>query len=105
VASSLINSGKGISVEVTTIDDLFFNKGIRISYIKSDTEGFDLAVLKGAEKTIRKYRPKIAVAVYHSPDECEQIFEYLRSINPGYKIKIKGMNYDTQRNMMLHAWM
>lgn len=105
IASSLINSGKGISVDITTIDDLFFNKGIRISYIKSDTEGSDLAMLKGAEKTIKKYKPKIAITVYHKPDECKQIFEYLKSINPGYKTKIKGMDYVNQRDVMLHAWM
>jgi FkbM family methyltransferase len=105
VGSSLINKGKGVSVDITTIDDLFFNKGVRISYIKSDTEGSDLAILKGAEKTIKKYKPKIAITVYHKPDECKQIFEYLKSINPGYKIKIKGMDYKTQRNVMLHAWM
>jgi FkbM family methyltransferase len=104
VASTLINSGDGISVEINTIDDLFFNKGIKVSYIKSDTEGFDLAVMKGAERTIKMFKPKIAVAVYHKADECEQIHDFIISLNLGYKIKIKGINYVTNANMLLHAW-
>ena len=105
MCSSIITSGEGVNVEISTIDDLFYKKGIRISYIKSDLEGYDLAMLKGAENTIKQYHPKIAVTVYHKPDDGREIEEYLKRINPKYKIILKGVYYNPFKNYMLHAWM
>lgn len=40
----------------------------RVDFIKMDVEGGEAHILKGAMGTIRKHRPKLAVAIYHEPD-------------------------------------
>lgn len=48
-----------ITINVSTIDEEFYNKNIPAHFIKIDTEGWEYNILKGAEKTIRKYKPII----------------------------------------------
>jgi FkbM family methyltransferase len=50
-----------IEIEVDTIDNLFYEKNIPVDYIKIDTEGWEFFILKGAEKTIKKYKPIIQI--------------------------------------------
>jgi|GEM_PF-6418423 len=51
--------------ELRTLDDSV-DKAKRISIIKIDVEGFELEVLKGAEKTIREHKPLIMVECINS---------------------------------------
>ena len=47
-------------IETDTIDNVVEREGIkRVDFIKIDTEGCEYFVLKGAEKTIKKYHPVI----------------------------------------------
>lgn len=48
-----------ISIEVDKIDNLFYDKGIPVHFIKIDTEGWEINVLRGGLKTIKKYKPYI----------------------------------------------
>jgi len=48
-----------ITINVSTIDEEFYNKNIPVHFIKIDTEGWEYNILKGAEKTVRKYKPII----------------------------------------------
>lgn len=72
-----------VEVNVTTIDDEVEKHGIIPGFIKADVEGFGLNVIKGADKTIRKYRPVIEIACYHSYDEMYILPEYMRQY-PNY---------------------
>ena len=101
-ASSIDYSGAGIPLKVTTIDDLF--RDTPVTYIKADLEGYELKVLKGAESAIRTYGPKEAITTYHGRDHASAIEEYLKKINPGYRIKTKGIEPNFGAPVMLHAW-
>tara|TARA_Y100000996_G_scaffold116981_1_gene87059 strand:+ start:4225 stop:4932 length:708 start_codon:yes stop_codon:yes gene_type:complete len=48
-----------ITITTTTLDDFFFNKKIPVNFIKIDTEGWEYNILKGAQNTIKKYKPVI----------------------------------------------
>jgi FkbM family methyltransferase len=48
-----------ISVETSTLDTEFFEKGIPVHFIKIDTEGGEYAILKGGINTLRTYKPMI----------------------------------------------
>jgi FkbM family methyltransferase len=76
-------------VDLTTIDDL----DISPTFIKLHLEGDELAALKGAEKTIFKYRPIIVFTTYHNDDGI-------------WKLPIWIMRNFTnyQFYMRLHAW-
>ena len=49
-----------------------------------DIEGSELNALRGAEKTIKKFRPKLAISLYHRQDDFITIPEYLNNLNVGY---------------------
>ena len=89
-SSKVASEGKNL-IQATTIDDLFFAKGIPISFLKADIEGFEFQMLLGAVKTIKAYRPKIAMAVYHVENYVPQIVSFLRSLHCDYRIKTKGI--------------
>jgi len=59
-------------VECDTLDSALRERGIkRLDFLKIDVEGHELEVLKGAEDSIRRFRPKVVVErkpVGQSPD-------------------------------------
>lgn len=73
----------GIEIEVDTIDNLCIN--IPVTYIKMDLEGSELAALKGAFNVISKYKPKLAISIYHKPKDLIDIFQFIKKMNLGYK--------------------
>ncbi|MDB5122970.1 MAG: hypothetical protein JWP94_1099 [Mucilaginibacter sp.] len=70
-----------------SIDDLVEQENIpKIDFIKMDIEGAELYALKGAIKTIKKFRPVLAIAIYHSWDDFVNIPAYIQSLDLGYKL-------------------
>jgi len=53
------NDIKQVYIDIDTIDNLFYNKGIKVDFIKIDTEGHEYFILMGAKKTIETYKPII----------------------------------------------
>jgi FkbM family methyltransferase len=73
-------------VKTLSIDDLVRNKNLdKVDFIKMDIEGAELSALKGAEKTMITYKPKLAISVYHKKDDLITIPNYLNNLNLGYK--------------------
>ena len=68
--------------------DSFLN-GNEITFLKADIEGGELDMLKGAISTIKKYRPKMAISIYHKPNDIIDIFDFIKSLNLGYNFYIR----------------
>jgi hypothetical protein len=60
----------------------------RVDFIKIDTEDSEREILKGAKETIRKFKPRMAIAAYHLPDDKKVIPELLLSIRDDYKFRL-----------------
>lgn len=71
---------------ITTIDKEVHE---RISYIKMDIEGSELKALAGAKASIKKYTPKLAICLYHKPEDMWEIPLYIKKLVPEYKIYIR----------------
>ena len=72
----------------TTIDDFVAEHNVeKIDFIKMDIEGSELAALKGAEKTIKKYHPKLAISIYHKLEDLDTIPRLIKSFHD-YKLYI-----------------
>lgn len=74
-----------ISVPVTTIDALVAHLKLdRIDFIKMDIEGAEQQALRGARRTLARFKPRLAIAGYHKPDDPQEIPRVVREGNPGY---------------------
>jgi FkbM family methyltransferase len=72
-----------------TIDALVGRGDVeRVDFIKLDVEGAELPALHGAEATLRRFRPRLAVAAYHKPDDLAAIPEYLAGLEIGYSFQL-----------------
>lgn len=71
------------SVKTTTLDMEIKDK---IGLIKMDIEGAEYQALMGAEETIRKYKPKLAICVYHRIEDYVKIPLLIKQLNPAYKL-------------------
>jgi FkbM family methyltransferase len=72
-------------VSIRTIDSLAEEIGLeQVNLIKIDTEGSELEILKGARKTIQRYKPDLLIAAYHFKDEHLTVADYLQK--QGYTV-------------------
>jgi hypothetical protein len=75
----------GNSAPLRSIDSLVKNNQIfKIDYLKLDVEGSELAALKGADMAIKKFRPKLAISLYHNPNDLFEIPLYIKNQYPFY---------------------
>ncbi len=75
------------TVEARTID--YIHKNDKITYIKMDIEGAEIEALKGAKQTICKYKPKLAICIYHKPEHLYEIPLLLHNWVPEYKFFVR----------------
>jgi len=68
--------------------DLFIeeNNVKNVNFIKADIEGMERDMLRGAEHTIKKFKPKLAICIYHLPDDPEVIEKIIKGFVPEYKV-------------------
>lgn len=86
-ASHVTDSGE-LSIEVTTIDNVVKGKE-KVTFIKMDVEGAELESLKGAKNTIMKDKPKLAICIYHKPEDMLDIPIFIKALVPEYKLYIR----------------
>ncbi|MCL1928738.1 MAG: FkbM family methyltransferase [Treponema sp.] len=89
---------------VTTINiDTFFEDYNlkKVDFIKMDIEGSELSALKGARKTIERFRPKLAISIYHSLDDTVNISEHLNSLGLNYKFYLKHGSIHCEETVLL----
>jgi FkbM family methyltransferase len=71
------------------IDDLVIDDVIpKIDFLKMDVEGSEMAALRGAEASIRRFRPKLALSIYHKPNDFFDVVNYVHDLNLGYALYI-----------------
>jgi len=85
-----------------TIDSFLKSKNLPVDLIKLDVEGSEMNVLNGAKASISKWRPKMAVSLYHRREHLLEIAEFLLSIHKDYKFNI-SINNPTFVDMVLYA--
>ena len=64
-----------------------------VSFVKMDIEGSERKALEGMKNTILKYKPKLAICVYHKFEDLWELPLYIKKLVPEYKLYIR--NYTT----------
>ena len=75
------------TVYLTSIDSVV--KDERVTFIKMDVEGAELKSLIGAKNTITKNKPRLAISLYHKPEDIYEIPEYILSLVPEYRFYLR----------------
>jgi hypothetical protein len=67
-----------------------------------DIEGSEHNAILGAEQTIKKWKPKMAVSVYHRREDMFDLLLLLKSFVPDYKFFLRHYT-DNQTETVLYA--
>lgn len=84
---SSIKSNGTQKLAVTKVDTLYYTQ--KLTYLKMDVEGSEYEAVTGAEKTLKRDKPKLNIAAYHRSEDIFKLPVLIHSINPEYKIYLR----------------
>lgn len=92
------------SAKTITLDDYVERSGIKqVDFIKMDIEGGEREAMKGALETIKRFKPRLAICVYHLWDDVFVLPEMILSANPDYQLGFKWVNKRSLSEAVLFA--
>jgi FkbM family methyltransferase len=81
-----------VEVPVFPLDEVVEELGLeRVDFIKMDIEGSERHALRGASQTLKRFRPRMAICIYHTPDDPVVVPSVVRGIEPSYRIHAKDV--------------
>lgn len=75
------------TIRTATIDETV-NAG-KVTFIKLDVEGAEYNAILGAAETIIKYKPKLAISIYHKPEDIFELPELILSLCGDYRFYLR----------------
>lgn len=95
--SYLSESESDEEVQTVTLDSAISEK---ITLLKMDIEGFEQQALEGARQHIISDVPKLAICIYHKPDDLFEIPELIDEMHPGYKMYIRHYHRTSSESVL-----
>lgn len=86
------------SIEVAKLDDELAGK--KITFIKMDIEGAEYEALRGAKEIIEKDKPKLAICVYHKPEDIWEIPSIILRFRPDYRFFLRHYSLHNGETVM-----
>lgn len=89
-----------LEVDGVALDSIIKGK---VSFLKLDIEGAELKALYGAKGIIQRDRPRMAICIYHKPEDIWEIPLYIKKLVPEYHMAVRHCMtyvYDT----ILYCW-
>ncbi len=87
-------------IDVMALDETVYDK--KPTFIKMDIEGSEQEALRGCKRIIRDFRPKLAVCVYHRPDDLYEIPALIKDMNPKYRLYLRQYS-NSRHETVLYA--
>lgn len=92
------NDNSETSIKTITLDDYIIRNNIeKVDLIKMDIEGAEIPALEGAINTIKHFKPRLALCLYHKWDDVITIPKFLGTLNIEYKYYFKWVH-------LTHGW-
>ncbi|MCX6759123.1 MAG: FkbM family methyltransferase [Candidatus Nealsonbacteria bacterium] len=80
-----------LDIETISIDEFVKKEGLeKVDFIKMDIEGSERKALLGAKETLKKFKPKLALSIYHKFSDFYKLPLLIKRLNPDYKIRVKN---------------
>lgn len=73
------------NISAISLDEYCNEHAIKIDFLKSDIEGFEMELLRGGKNIITRDAPVCAIALYHRREDYWQIPQYLQELVPDYQ--------------------
>ena len=89
--------------EIITLDSFAADKPA-VGFIKADIEGAGLEMLKGMTGLLRRDRPVLSLAIYHTPEEFFEIKPTIESLNLNYQFEILRLTDSICQEIVLFAY-
>jgi FkbM family methyltransferase len=100
VEMQIFNEYEG-KTKTLSIDDLVKTRKVpRLDWIKMDIEGAEPYALEGSIYTIKRFRPNLAISIYHNMDDFSQITPWLEELGVGYKFYIKHFTIHSEETVL-----
>jgi len=85
-----VRNARGQAVPLRRIDTLVASGAMeRVDFIKLDVEGSEFMALCGASEAIKRFRPRLAISLYHRPEDFFEIPFLLRDMDCGYRFYLE----------------
>jgi len=82
---------KAVDVQTISIDEFVKEENLeRVDFIKMDIEGSEEKALLGAKETLRNFRTKLAISIYHKFSDFYKLPLLIKRLNLDYKIRVKN---------------
>ena len=91
----------GPTVQTLKIDDLIISGNLsQIDFIKMDIEGSELEALQGSLNVLRRFKPKLAITVYHDFKDFWTIPQYLDGLDLGYRFYLRHFTIHAEETVL-----
>lgn len=94
--SSMSDSGE-VTINTDLLDNILHEP---VSFIKIDIEGAEELAIKGATQIIKQYHPRLAISVYHKPNDFWKIPEQILSIRDDYDVYFRHYTESIYESVM-----
>ena len=92
--------------KLVAVDDLVSDGAIKekVTYVKMDIEGAELDALHGMEKMIKRDKPKLAISIYHKPEDFWEIPLFIYKMVPEYNFILRH-HHHRMHETILYAYL
>ena len=86
-SSAAISEDSSIKIPVVSLDTILLNSNP--NFIKMDIEGAEKEAIIGAKNIIQKYKPNLAICIYHKEEDLWELPLLINKIEPSYDMYVR----------------
>ena len=87
-------------IQTVAIDDILTEK---YTFLKADIESYEYKMLLGAAKTIARWKPRLAICIYHNATDFYSLPLLVKELHSDYKLMVRHHSLAMQETL-LYAW-
>ena len=85
-------------IAAVSLDEIIQEQSI--DFIKLDVEGAEISAINGATHLIKRYRPTLAISLYHRPEDIWEIPELIFSLCKDYRFYIRQHYFNSFESVL-----